>query len=186
MIQINADASFSHHILTPAKDFPNNLLLPVLLYKQVFSGDINGNAVAELLANNHWQNSWIDSIFTYHHYHSTAHEVLVVLKGSCMLLLGGDNGNIQHIHTGDVIVLPAGVAHKNVGSSADFTCLGAYPDGQLYDIKYGEISERAEADQNIAEVPLPTKDPVFGDSGPLKQFWKHEAGTSDMHEEIQF
>ena len=42
-----------------------------------------------------------------------------------------------------------------------------YPDGQNRDMNYGEDSERPQADRNIAGVPLPEMDPVFGANGPL-------------------
>jgi len=70
------------------------------------------------------------------------------------------------------VVLPAGISHKNLGSSADFKCVGAYPEGQNYDMNYGKPSERPGADLNIRKVLLPLADPLFGDSGPLMHIWK--------------
>ena len=72
---------------------------------------------------------------------------------------------------GDVIIIPAGVAHKNLGSSGDFRCVGAYPPGQDWDMNYGKAGERPAADENIANVPLPVADPVFGFEGPLMKNW---------------
>jgi uncharacterized protein YjlB len=85
--------------------------------------------------------------------------------------LGGDNGVLISIGAGDVIIIPAGVAHKNMGSSDDFGVVGAYPAGQNWDMNYGKGHERPQADKNIARVPLPEKDPVFGAGGPLGQHW---------------
>ena len=73
--------------------------------------------------------------------------------------------------SGDVIIIPAGVAHKNVGSSSDFRCVGAYPLGQSWDMNYGKPGERPQADQNITKVPLPESDPVYGIDGPLVKSW---------------
>jgi uncharacterized protein YjlB len=39
---------------------------------------------------------------------------------------------------GDVLLIPAGVAHKNVGASIDFKCVGAYPGGKEFDINLGK------------------------------------------------
>lgn len=184
---INAAASFSHHILAPDSTCPNNLLLPVLYYKHVLHLPENAQqAVEDLWLKNGWANSWTNGIFTYHHYHSTAHEVLAVIAGNCMLELGGDDGNIQTLSKGDVIILPAGVAHKNVGASADFVCMGAYPTGQEYDMNYCKAEEMANAIKNIEALELPEKDPVFGDDGPLINLWKHQPTIKLMDEENQF
>jgi len=72
---------------------------------------------------------------------------------------------------GDVLVIPAGVAHKNLGASADLGVVGAYPRGQSPDMNDGHDGERPRADQNIAQVPLPAADPVFGVDGPLMRQW---------------
>lgn len=70
-----------------------------------------------------------------------------------------------------MIVIPAGVAHKNLGSSADFTVVGGYPPGQDYDMQYGREGERPQADENIARVAHPDSDPLYGPQGPLPAHW---------------
>jgi uncharacterized protein YjlB len=70
-----------------------------------------------------------------------------------------------------VVVIPAGVAHKNLGDRSDFGVVGAYPNGRHPDLLRGQTDERPEADQNIRRVPLPQKDPVYGKDGPLKIHW---------------
>jgi len=50
---------------------------------------------------------------------------------------------------------PAGVAHKNLGQSSTFAVVGAYPDGQHWDMNTGKPGERPRADQRIARVMLP-------------------------------
>ena len=72
---------------------------------------------------------------------------------------------------GDVIIIPAGVSHKNLDQSPDFRCVGAYPKGQSPDMKYGNPTERPDADERIKKVPLPKTDPVFGKAGPLIRLW---------------
>ena len=76
------------------------------------------------------------------------------------------------MHAGDVIVIPAGVAHQNIGSSADFAVVGAYPDGREWDLLRGLPGERPQADHNIATLPIPDYDPIYGPQGPLRQAWK--------------
>lgn len=105
-------------------------------------------------------------------YHSTAHEVLVVLSGSVEVQLGGPTGVTTRLNSGDAVIIPAGVAHKNLHASADFEVLGAYPDGQKWDLQYGAPGERPKADENIARVPLPAEDPFFGPDGPLLKHWR--------------
>ncbi|NIU02548.1 MAG: cupin domain-containing protein, partial [Aliifodinibius sp.] len=80
-----------------------------------------------LLHSNQWGGAWQNGIYGFHHYHSTAHEVLCVYKGEAKVQLGGDDGIIQTVKPGDVIIIPAGVAHKNLGSNSDFRIIGAYP-----------------------------------------------------------
>lgn len=152
---------------------PNNPKLPLLIYRAVLDlpeGD-PASPVESLFRENGWGNGWRNGIYTYHHYHSTAHEALAAYRGSAKVKLGGESGIAVDISAGDVLVLPAGVGHKNLGASEDFAVFGAYPDGQDYDILYGKPGERPQADQNIARVPLPGSDPVYGKEGPLREHW---------------
>jgi len=75
------------------------------------------------------------------------------------------------VEKGDVVIIPAGVAHKNLECSRDFRAVGAYPDGQRPDTRYGKPGERPQVDDNIARVPLPPADPVFGKRGELMTQW---------------
>jgi uncharacterized protein YjlB len=125
----------------------------------------------DLFAANGWTGSWRNGIYTYHHYHSTAHEVLGVFRGSATVQFGGDRGSKLKVSSGDVIIIPAGVAHKNLGASSDFGVVGAYPEGQECDMNYGRPEERPRADANIARVPVPETDPVYGVGGPLQKNW---------------
>lgn len=152
---------------------PNNDKLPLLVYAGALRlPDKDPAATCEVLfRENGWGRSWRNGIYGFHHYHSTAHEVLGVYRGTAKVQFGGDNGTLVTVEAGDVIIIPAGVAHKNMGSSRDFGVVGAYPGGQDWDMNYGKISERSQADKNIAQVALPQKDPVFGSEGPLREHW---------------
>ena len=153
--------------------FPNNSL-PALLYPQVLKLPklFRAGAIKKLFQNNGWKNNWKQGIYTYHHYHSIAHEVLGICKGETLLLLGGENGTTVFVQEGDVLIIPAGVAHINLGKENDVTCVGAYPDGTDYDMNYGKAGERPRTDNNIAALPLPHTDPVFGKKGGLLKNWR--------------
>ncbi len=153
--------------------FPNNDM-PVILLRSAFTCETSMNpADIERVFHAHgWVNSWRNGLFSYQHYHSTAHEALGVYSGWVKAQLGGPGGGTVAVMAGDVVILPAGVAHKNIEQSADFQVVGAYPVGQIPDMKYGKSGERPQVDKNIASVALPAKDPVFGEEGPLIKEWQ--------------
>lgn len=153
--------------------FPNNPALPVLILRQVMRGE-NGRLARtfeRVFGAHEWRGQWRNGIFSYHHYHSTAHEVLGIAAGAARVRLGGPEGEAFDTDAGDVLVLPAGVAHKNLGSASDFLVVGAYPAGQNWDLKRGRPGERPDADRNIERVSLPSQDPVYGGQGPLVEHW---------------
>jgi uncharacterized protein YjlB len=152
---------------------PNNTL-PLLLYREAFAPDTKdlASVMEQRFAENDWTGSWRAGVYPFLHYHSTSHEVLGVFSGSATLRLGGAQGTTVEVRLGDVIVIPAGVGHQNLGSSADFSVVGAYPGGRQWDLLRGLRGERPQADRNIAAVPLPDDDPVYGSNGPLKRIWK--------------
>ena len=167
-------ARVMNHLIRGDETFPNNEKLSLLVYQSALNLPRSDPAtiVEELFELNGWSGSWRNGIYGFHHYHSTAHEVLGVYSGSAEVRLGGNNGVSLTIDRGDVIIIPAGVAHKNLGSSSNFRVVGAYPQGQGPDMCYGKAGERPRTDHNIAKVQLPQKDPVYGTDGPLKAQWK--------------
>jgi uncharacterized protein YjlB len=160
-------------VLKDAGTIPNSRI-PVLIYQGALElpKEDPASAIEALLHANDWGNDWRNGIFSYHHYHSTAHEALFVFSGSAKVQLGGESGVIETIGAGDVIVIPAGVGHKNLGASGDFHVVGAYPPQQNVDMNYGKPGERPRVDENIARLSLPSTDPVFGKSGPLLDHWR--------------
>lgn len=152
--------------------FPNSNL-PVLHYKQALPLPLlfAGSKVKTLFQKNGWTNNWKAGIYPYHHYHSNTHEAMAVISGQTLLLLGGENGIMLTLKKGDVIVIPAGVAHKNLGKENNITCIGGYPDGKDFDMNYGAIGERVRAEKMIAQVPLPVSGPVCGKEDPLLSVW---------------
>jgi uncharacterized protein YjlB len=156
---------------------PNNPSLPVLVYKHVATDPQAGSAekIAEWFertwARHGWRAAWRYGVYEFPHYHSTAHEVLGVYRGQASLRLGGSVGATIVVEAGDMIVLPAGTAHQNLGASNDFHVVGGYPAGQSADLLRGAAGERPAADERIARVARPKGDPVEGASGSLMREW---------------
>ncbi len=166
--------------------FPNNAAIPLVFYKSLkyrssgstgmeksASADASESAeslarvLEELFSKNGWPPRWRNGVYPYHHYHSTAHEVLGVFLGNAIVQFGGPEGPHVDVAQGNVVMIPAGVSHKLIDSSSDFTLVGAYPKGQSPDMNYGDPGERPEADENIADVPAPALDPVTGAKWPV-------------------
>lgn len=150
-----------------------NSVFPLVIYKKAFPfADYLDNVIQKAFAKNNWSNSWRNGIYPYHHYHSICHEALGVYSGSAQLQLGGDRGSCVEVVAGDVIIIPAGVGHKKITASDDFAVLGAYPAGMEYDLMKAENGDRPSADERIAKVPFPDKDPVKGNKGGIMEFWR--------------
>ena len=157
---------------------PNNAALPLVIYRGVLARmekDPKGDRAAAfetMFARNGWPDSWRNGIYPYHHYHSTAHEVLGIAAGSARVRLGGEQGQTVEIRAGDVVVIPAGVAHRREAASADLLVIGSYPRGQHPDVCKPGGTGREAALRNIKAVPLPASDPVTGGSAPLLECWR--------------
>jgi uncharacterized protein YjlB len=151
---------------------PNNPSLPLVVYRGVLETGPRSAVLCEaLFAENGWSGAWRNGIYAHHHYHSTAHEVLGIAAGSVRVRLGGERGKTVELRAGDVVVIPAGVAHKNEGASPDLVVVGAYPAGKGPDMRRPTTQEHERTLRNIAEVALPARDPVYGKSGPLLTRW---------------
>lgn len=154
--------------------FPNNARLPVLVYARGLNlPPFDASLTVAALFNQHrWNGCWVSGVYPYAHYHSTAHEALGVVGGEAQLRLGGDEGRRIGVGAGDLLILPAGVAHECLSASEDFSVVGAYPRGQRPDLCTGAAGERPGVDRNIDRVPLPAQDPLHGKAGALQQFWR--------------
>jgi uncharacterized protein YjlB len=148
-----------------------NSRLPVLVYHEVPDARRAGDC-EQLFASNDWRGAWRNGIYTFHHFHSTAHEVLGIVSGRAIVMLGGPEGREFEVTRGDVLVLPAGTGHCNLRSSDDLQVIGAYPDGMSWDLRRGDPSEHDEAVASIEVVPLPRADPVEGSGGSLTTMWR--------------
>jgi uncharacterized protein YjlB len=142
--------------------FPNNEFAPLLVFFNATSDPRCPEAEggAELLVRNGWTSPWAWGVFTYHHYHSTAWEALLCVQGSASIQFGGPSGPALGVAVGDLILIPPGVAHKQL-ESKDFTLLGAYPiETPSADTCRGKPTAAQKA--NIEGCPVPAIDPVFG------------------------
>jgi len=130
---------------------PNHPDFPLLLYLDVLdlSGDDPAATVESVYGANGWEGTWRNGIFSYHHYHSTAHEVLGMAAGKAEVQFGGASGMV-----------------------------GGYPPGQECDLLRGRAGDRPAADRNIASVPVPDRDPIYGRDGPMQKHWARDGSGS--------
>jgi uncharacterized protein YjlB len=137
---------------------------PLLVYPQV-SAEISPEYFENLFTRNRWPAAWRNGVFPFHHYHPNSHEALGVYEGEVTVQFGGDQGVTVTARPGDVIVLPAGTAHKKLSARGALGIVGAYPEGSRPDTKMG-------FEKRGGEAPLPACDPVHGPGGPLFTYWR--------------
>ncbi|HMH13616.1 MAG TPA: hypothetical protein VK578_10960 [Edaphobacter sp.] len=155
--------------LQPNGWMPNNSL-PVLLYRNAIVVTPGlADVMERLFTTNGWPPQWRNGVYSFHHYHSTAHEVLGFAAGHADLVLGGEGGRHITVRAGDVAVLPAGTGHCRISASDDFLVIGAYPPDEHWDIC--REAATPEVLERIRRVRFPASDPIGGPSGALPKLW---------------
>lgn len=144
-----------------APPFPNSDL-PVLFLRQALKPE--NPRFEALFSKNGWIGTWVNGIYPYDHFHAEAHEVLGVTRGTVTLRLGGPEGDLYELEAGDAILLPAGVGHKNMKSSADFQIVGAYPPGQSPDMEKGDEARYEKLKVRAQNVATPPTHPLTGEA----------------------
>ena len=149
----------------PSGGVPNNRL-PVMIYHRVIPPNVADNAdyLEHLFRSNGWPPQWRYPVYTFTHFHSNTHEALGVFAGSATLQLGGEKGKLIEVKTGDVLLLPAGIGHKQISADEDFMLVGAYPPQVKADLCHDEPAQLAARTKAVSAVPLPATDPVTGHS----------------------
>jgi uncharacterized protein YjlB len=156
---------------------PNNPKFPMIHYRGAVKLERKWDpaAVFEVLfARYQWAGSWRDGVYDFLHFHTKSHEVLGIARGTVCVRFGGAKGRNIKLKAGDVVILPAGTGHCRVESSDDLLVVGAYPEGSGYDEPKPEDIDPKIARANIAKVPVPLHDPVYGAEGPLRHVWNSQ------------
>jgi uncharacterized protein YjlB len=159
--------------LKPNGWMPNSTL-PVLIYRNALpvtanNADALADTMEHLFTANGWPPQWRNGVYSFHHYHSTAHEVLGFAGGYADLVLGGEGGTPVAVHAGDIAVLPAGTGHCRITASEDFLVVGAYPAGEHWDIC--RTAATPEVLERMRHVKFPASDPLTGPAGALPKLW---------------
>ena len=189
------EGSVEHHLLAGSGINPNNDALPLIIYRGAveLTGDEPESDIEKTFLGNDWGDGFRGDTFSFHHYHSTAHEVVGIARGSAQLQFGGPGGPIFEVNAGDAVVIPAGVVHRRCDDAPGYTSVGAYPPGQSPDCCVLSESDARIARQTpeaddleiktigqtelqatlarIANIPLPETDPIAGNSGPITTLW---------------
>ncbi|KEQ05089.1 cupin domain-containing protein [Pseudorhizobium pelagicum] len=157
-----------HFLLSENDWVPNNPRLPVIVHSGLSAEDESlADMFEATFAENGWQGIWRNGIFDYHHYHTTAHEVLGIARGQARVVLGGPGGRELQVQAGDCLVLPAGTGHCRISASDDFLVIGAYPAGQDPDLRRSEAGENGM--RILKTLPVPETDPLGG--ATLRDLW---------------
>ncbi|MFG6666068.1 cupin [Halomonas sp. HNIBRBA4712] len=149
--------------------FPNSTL-PILIYRSVVKeaqAEQRAQAFEALFEQNGWPPAWRYHLYDFQHFHADAHEALGVFRGRAQAQLGGPNGPVVTLETGDALVLPAGTGHACLSDEGDFCMVGAYPPGQTPDLERGDPAAFDAMKARAAAVALPAHDPVDGSAMTL-------------------
>lgn len=168
----------SQHLIPAWHSIPNTSIQnkPLLIYHSAFKKGITASQISAHLENvNVVAPQWQYTMYKQSHFHSTTHEVLSVASGRARLCFGGEDnpGRIEPVvRAGDVIIVPAGVAHRLLedqsgSSGGGYAMVGSYPRGKQWDMCYGaEDEDEAQLKKNISHLEWFDQDPIYGPDGP--------------------
>lgn len=154
------------HTSHPHGMIPNNRY-PLIVMRGAIPGGGVG-AVISTFRSNGWTNNWSNpGVYTYAHFHSTTHECLGCAKGSMTfrLSVGASGWSDVRVEAGDVVIIPAGVSHEDIGHSDDNVMCGGYPDDRNWDnVRPENLTDTGyrEVGKRIMMLPVPKRDPVHG------------------------
>ena len=88
--------------------------------------------------------------------------MLICIRGEASVIIGGDSGPKVTISSGDLVLVPPGVAHKQLEEKDGFALLGSYPttdfDGSIDTLTGLPTEEQME---RIVRCHVPDHDPIF-------------------------
>jgi len=161
----------SRYLIPATGRIPNSSVAskPILLYHGAFTNASATLIEAHLASVGAVTPQWRFTMYKTSHFHSTTHEVLCVSHGRAKLCFGGE-GNPDRVelivYHGDVMVLPAGVAHHLLEDlDGGFEMVGSYPPGHHWDMCYGKKDE-GDVWNRISNLAWFERDPVYGELGP--------------------
>ncbi|GME45579.1 hypothetical protein GTA08_BOTSDO04745 [Neofusicoccum parvum] len=157
-----------------------NSSFPILVYRGVLPNPLDEASTSEFLQRNQWEKKGTWGAITTKHFHPNTHECYGIFQGSSELVLGegglDEGGGVRFtVGAGDVVVVPAGVAHASISSGGGYKYIGVYPRGSpKWRNEWGkrEVGEGDPLFDEIKAVPVPECDPVWGRNGPLLKIWK--------------
>lgn len=160
----------SKHQIPAWKGSPNTSIQhkPLLIYHNAFQNSSASKIEAQLKSVGVVAPAWRYTMYSQSHFHSTTHEVLSIASGSAKCCFGHEDNpdRIEPVlSAGDVVIVPAGVAHRLLEDRGGFQMVGSYPTGKDWDMCYGKASEEDKV-KGIASLGWFQKDPVYGESGP--------------------
>ncbi|ORY61369.1 uncharacterized protein BCR38DRAFT_439984 [Pseudomassariella vexata] len=189
---VSMSAPEQYHI-KPTPHCPNNRL-PVLVYRGVLPTPLDEGTASEALQLNGWVKKGTWGTITVKHFHPNTHECYGIFQGASELVFGeggadeSGKGIRCHVRAGDVVVVPAGVAHASVATEEEggtqnesgdghkpYKYIGVYPEGAPHwRSELGNrmlSSEDEDLTNEVASVAAPSADPVYGPHGPLMDIW---------------
>ena len=156
------------HGLTPNTSIQHK---PLMIYKSCFPSSVSASQLeSHFTATGVVTPQWRYTMYSTSHFHSTSHEVLGIANGRATLRFGHEDnpdGVTETLTRGDVVVVPAGVAHRLLEDlEGGFEMVGCYPKGSSWDMCYGKKGEESKI-EGIRKLGWFARDPVYGDEGPV-------------------